>query len=392
MIAAIHGEYLEAGADIIETNTFNARRSRRPTTASRPLAYELNVEGARLARRAADEWTAKTPERPRFVAGAIGPTNKHAVDLARRQRPGVPRGRRFDEMRAAYAEQARGLIDGGVDVAAASRRSSTRSTPRRRSSRSRRSSTSAASELPLMISVTITDRSGRTLSGQTLDAFYISIAHARPFSVGLNCALGAREMRPYLAELARIADVLRQLLPERRAAQRLRRVRRAAGRDRARCSGSSPTAASSTSSAAAAARRRITSARSRRRSRASRRVRARRPTPDADFHGCHAIPGLEPLDDPARQQLPDDRRAHQRHRLEALRPADQGRRLHRRRRRRARPGARRRQHPRRQHGRGHARLRSGDDDVPQLHRDRARNRAPADHDRQLEVVGASRPA
>ena len=122
-----------------------------------------------------------------------------------------------------------------------SRPSSTRSTPRRRSSASRTRSTQRGVRLPLMISVTITDRSGRTLSGQTLDAFYVSIEHARPFSVGLNCALGAREMRPYLAELARIATCYVSCYPERRPAQRVRPVRRAAGRNRRSCCASLPT-------------------------------------------------------------------------------------------------------------------------------------------------------
>ena len=244
--------------------------------------------------------------------------------------------------------------------------------------------------LPLMISVTITDRSGRTLSGQTVEAFYTSIRHARPFCVGINCALGARDMRPYLAELARHRRLLRQLLPERRPAERVRRVRRACRPRPPSCCATSPPAASSTSSAAAAARRRITS---RAIAEAVDGVAPRAsaaPTgaPAPTVSGLPEFSGLETADDPPREQLPDDRRADQRHRLGEVRAADQGGRL---RRRRvavaARAGARRRQHHRRQHGRRHARRRAGDDDVPELHRDRAGDRARADHDRQLEVDG-----
>ena len=146
----------------------------------------------------------------------------------------------FDEMRAAYEEQVRGLIDGGVDLLLLETIFDTLNA-KAASSRSRTSSRRSGVRLPLMISVTITDRSGRTLSGQTLDAFYTSIRHARPFSVGINCALGARDMRPYLAELARHRRVLRQLLSERRPAERVRRVRRAARRDRRSCCATSPT-------------------------------------------------------------------------------------------------------------------------------------------------------
>ena len=261
-----------------------------------------------------------------------------------------------------------------------------------------------------MISVTITDRSGRTLSGQTLDAFYLSVEHARPWAIGLNCALGAARDAAVPRRAGADGRLLGQLLSERRPAERVRRVRRAAGRDRARCCASSPRAASPTSSAAAAARRPITSPRWRRRS------SVRRSRPWARVVSGHDVarqnpsstklgtpeqcrtggaprmlyhPSVRPraARHPRRPQLPDDRRAHERDRVEAIRAADQGRQLHRGRRRRARTGPRRRQHRRRQHGRGHARLRAGDDDVPQLHRHRAGDRARAGDDRQLEVVG-----
>ena len=204
VISAIHHEYLAAGADIIETNTFSSTVIGQGDYDLEPLVYELNVEGARLARAAADEWSAKTPDKPRFVAGSIGPMNRTLSISPEVNNPAF-RGMTFDQCRAAYEEQIRGLIDGGADVLLLETIFDTLNAKagivaienvfEERGVR-----------LPLMISVTITDRSGRTLSGQTLDAFYTSIEHAHPFSVGINCALGARDMRPYLAELARIAS------------------------------------------------------------------------------------------------------------------------------------------------------------------------------------------
>ena len=204
VVGEIHRAYLAAGADIIETNTFSSTAIAQADYGLESLAYELSREGARLARAAADEWTAKTPERPRFVAGAIGPTNR---TLSISPDVGNPafRAVTFDQVAEAYRDHVRGLVDGGADLILLETIFDTLNA---------KAAIVAILdvfeekrvELPLMISVTITDRSGRTLSGQTLDAFYASIRHARPFSVGLNCALGAREMRPYLAELARIAE------------------------------------------------------------------------------------------------------------------------------------------------------------------------------------------
>jgi len=202
-IADIHAQYLAAGADIIETNTFSGTAVSQADYGLEGLAYELNLEAARLARRAADAWTAKTPDRPRFVAGAMGPTTKVLSISPDVNNPSL-RAITFDQMRDAYRDQARGLVDGGCDTLLVETIVDTLNA---------KAALAAIDEvfadtgrrLPIMISVTITDRSGRTLSGQTLDAFYVSVEHARPFSVGLNCALGAREMRPYLAELARIA-------------------------------------------------------------------------------------------------------------------------------------------------------------------------------------------
>jgi 5-methyltetrahydrofolate--homocysteine methyltransferase len=207
-IAAIHHEYLAAGSDIIETNTFNSTSIVQADYALESVAYELNVEAAKLARTAVDEWTARTPDKPRFVAGSIGPMNRTLSISPDVNNPAF-RTATFDHVKDAFKEQIRGLIDGGCQLllletifdtlnakaalAALDELYEERRTPE-------------PERLPLMISVTITDRSGRTLSGQTIDAFWVSVRHAKPFSVGINCALGARDMRPYLAELARLAD------------------------------------------------------------------------------------------------------------------------------------------------------------------------------------------
>ena len=204
VIGGIHREYLEAGADIIETNTFSSTAIAQADYGLEALAYELNVEGARLARAAADEWTARTPDRPRFVAGALGPTNR-TLSISPDVNDPALRAVTFDQVRDAYRDQVRGLIDGGADLLLLETIFDTLNA-KAAIAAILETFEERGVELPLMISVTVTDRSGRTLSGQTLDAFYVSIRHARPFSVGLNCALGARDMRPYLAELARIAE------------------------------------------------------------------------------------------------------------------------------------------------------------------------------------------
>jgi len=204
VISGIHHEYLEAGSDIIETNTFSSTAIAQADYGLQEVVYELNVEAARLAKAATREWSERTPDRPRFVAGALGPTNQ-TLSISPDVNDPAFRACTFDAMCDAYREQARGLIDGGADLLLLETIFDTLNA---------KAALVAIQdlfeqrgiELPLMISVTITDRSGRTLSGQTIDAFYVSIAHARPFSVGINCALGAREMRPYLAELATIAD------------------------------------------------------------------------------------------------------------------------------------------------------------------------------------------
>ncbi len=204
VISAIHHEYLAAGADIIETNTFGGTRIAQGDYALEEAVYDINVEGARLARAAADEWTAKTPEKPRFVAGAMGPTNR-TLSISPDVNNPAYRAATFDDMRAAFEEQVRGLIAGGSDLLLLETIFDTL-VAKAAIVAIEQVFEETGVRLPLMISVTITDRSGRTLSGQTIDAFYVSIRHAKPFSVGINCALGARDMRPYLAELSRLAE------------------------------------------------------------------------------------------------------------------------------------------------------------------------------------------
>ncbi len=211
IIQEIHEAYLAAGADLIETNTFNAQRISMADYGMEELSYEINVEGARLAKAACAKFNAKAKGRPRFVIGALGPTNRTASISPDVNNPGY-RNTSFDELREAYAEQTRGLIDGGADIIMIETIFDTLNA---------KAAGYAVLEvfeekgvnLPLMISGTITDRSGRTLSGQTTEAFWYSMRHLKPWSIGLNCALGAEAMRPYLAELSRIADTLVSAYP-----------------------------------------------------------------------------------------------------------------------------------------------------------------------------------
>jgi 5-methyltetrahydrofolate--homocysteine methyltransferase len=204
VVRAIHEAYLAAGADVIETNTFNANAIAQADYALEAIVYDLNREAARLARAAADVATARTPDRPRFVAGAIGPTNR-TLSISPRVNEPAYRAVTFDQLREAYAEQVRGLVDGGVDLLLVETAFDTLNMKACLIA-IEESFAARGQRLPVMLSVTITDRSGRTLSGQTIDAWWVSIAHARPLSVGINCALGAAEMRPYLAELAEMAN------------------------------------------------------------------------------------------------------------------------------------------------------------------------------------------
>jgi 5-methyltetrahydrofolate--homocysteine methyltransferase len=201
----IHAAYFRAGADIVETNTFSSTSIAQADYGMEALAYELNAEGARLAREAGD-LVAQEDGRPRFVAGALGPTNRTASLSPDVNRPGF-RAVSFDELKAAYAEQVRGLLDGGADILLIETIFDTLNA---------KAAIYAIEELfearglrlPVMISGTITDLSGRTLSGQTPTAFWHSVRHAQPVSIGLNCALGAKELRAHIDEIARVADTL----------------------------------------------------------------------------------------------------------------------------------------------------------------------------------------
>ncbi len=204
VIEAIHRAYLDAGADILETNTFSSTSIAQADYDLQPLAYELNVAAASIARKAADDFTARQPDKPRFVAGAVGPLNRTLSLSPDVNNPGY-RAVTFDQVKDAYAEQIRGLMDGGADIILVETIFDTLNC---------KAALYAVDEvfeekgrtLPLMISGTITDASGRTLSGQTAEAFWISVKHARPFSVGFNCALGAEEMRPHIVALSGLAN------------------------------------------------------------------------------------------------------------------------------------------------------------------------------------------
>jgi 5-methyltetrahydrofolate--homocysteine methyltransferase len=211
VIKEIHAEYLDAGADIIETNTFSTQIISLADYNLEELAYELSYEGARLAREVADEYNIKTPEKPRFVAGAVGPTNRTASISPDVNDPGY-RAVNFDILADAYYDQVRGLVDGGSDLLLVETIFDTLNAKAALFAIQRYAEESGK-HLPIMISGTITDASGRTLSGQTVEAFWNSIRHANLLSVGLNCALGAKEMRPYLEELSEKADVFISAYP-----------------------------------------------------------------------------------------------------------------------------------------------------------------------------------
>jgi len=205
VIEQIHRAYLEAGADLLETNTFNAQVISQADYGTESLAYELNLAAARLARRVADEVTARTPQRPRFVIGILGPTNRTASLSPDVNDPGF-RAVSFAQIAAAYRTQAEGLLDGGADLLMVETVFDTLNCKAALFAL-RGLLEERALDVPLMVSGTITDASGRTLSGQTVEAFWNSIRHAGLFSVGLNCALGAAQLRPYVEELSGLADL-----------------------------------------------------------------------------------------------------------------------------------------------------------------------------------------
>ena len=204
IIKEIHMQYLDAGADIIETNTFNAQAVSLEDYSMQSLAYEINLAAARLAKEAVSEWMQQHPQEPKFVAGAIGPMNKTLSLSPDVNQPGY-RAVTFDEVAAAYEEQVRGLVDGGADILIVETIFDTLNAKAALFA-IKRYLRDHKLDLPVMISGTITDASGRTLSGQTLEAFYISVMHASPLSIGLNCALGADQMRPHVEELSKLAS------------------------------------------------------------------------------------------------------------------------------------------------------------------------------------------
>ncbi|MGD8691551.1 MAG: homocysteine S-methyltransferase family protein [Methyloceanibacter sp.] len=211
IIRDIHSGYLEAGADIIGTNTFNAQAISQADYGLEDISHEMNVAAAKLAREAADDWEARTPDRPRYVAGAMGPTNRTASISPDVNNPGF-RNVSFDDLVEAYSTQVRGMIEGGVDLILIETVFDTLNA---------KAAGYAVEEvfdevgfkLPIMISGTITDLSGRNLSGQTPEAFWYSMRHLRPFSIGFNCSFGAEQLRPAVDEIAHVAETYISVYP-----------------------------------------------------------------------------------------------------------------------------------------------------------------------------------
>nr|WP_295378269.1 homocysteine S-methyltransferase family protein [Pseudoxanthomonas sp.] len=204
VIAGVHTAYLEAGADLVETNTFNATAVSQADYHLEHLVYELNKAGAQVARACCDAVEAKTPDKPRFVIGVLGPTSRTASISPDVNDPGF-RNTSFDELRGTYREAIDGLIDGGADCLMVETIFDTLNAKAALFAIEEAFDARGA-RLPVMISGTITDASGRTLSGQTAEAFYTSMSHSRPLSIGLNCALGARDLREHVETLAHVAD------------------------------------------------------------------------------------------------------------------------------------------------------------------------------------------
>ena len=211
IIREIHDAFLEAGADILETNTFNSTSISQADYGLEAYVHELNREAARIAREAADAWTAKTPDKPRFVAGAIGPTNRTASLSPDVNNPGF-RNVSFDELVEACSEQTRGLIEGGADTILIETVFDTLNA-KAAGFAVQQVFEDLGFELPIMISGTITDLSGRNLSGQTPEAFWYSMKHLRPFSMGLNCSFGAEQLRPSVDEMAHVTDTYVSVYP-----------------------------------------------------------------------------------------------------------------------------------------------------------------------------------
>ena len=211
IIKAIHAEYLEAGADIIETNTFSTQRISMADYQMEDLSYEMSFEGARIAKEIANEYTLKNPDKPRFVAGALGPTTKMASMSPDVNDPGY-RAVTFEELVDAYYEQVKGLIEGGADVLLFETITDTLITKAALFA-TKNYENESGRKIDIMISGTITDASGRTLSGQTVEAFLNSLNHANLLSIGLNCALGAKDMRPHIEELSQKSACFKSAYP-----------------------------------------------------------------------------------------------------------------------------------------------------------------------------------
>lgn len=211
VITEINDAYLAAGADIIETDTFSSTRIAMADYGMEELVYELNVEGARLCRELADKWTEKTPDKPRLVAGAVGPTNRTASISPDVNNPGF-RAITFDELVETYSEQVRGLIEGGVDIILIETVFDTLNA-KAAGFAARKVFREVGVELPIMISGTITDMSGRNLSGQTPEAFWYSVRHLKPYAIGFNCSFGADQLRPAIQDIHPVADTFVSVYP-----------------------------------------------------------------------------------------------------------------------------------------------------------------------------------
>ena len=352
IIEKIHRQYFEAGADIVETNTFNSTSVSLAEYGLESEVYAINRAAAELARRAADDFTARDPEKPRFVAGSIGPTSRTASLSPDVNNPGF-RAISFDELAASYREQVEGLYDGGADVLMPETTFDTLNLKACLFAISQFFEERGV-ELPVMVSVTITDASGRTLSGQTVEAFWNSVSHFPMLSVGFNCALGPDRMRPYLEELSRIAPCFVSCHPNAglpnefggydETPAQMRRVLCEFAENGwlnvvGGCCGTTPEHIRVIAEGMESI---------------SPRVRPSIP-------GYSRLSGLEPLTLRPEGNFIDGRRADQRHRLEKVRPPGPQRRLRSGPRSGPRPGRQRSQRPRRQHGRGAARRRKGDD-------------------------------
>ncbi len=211
VVREVHDGYLAAGADIIETNTFNATSIAQADYGMQGQVHAINLAAARIAREAADAWTARTPGKPRFVAGALGPTNRTASISPDVNDPGA-RNVTYDELVAAYTESVSGLVEGGADILLVETVFDTLNAKAALFAIETYFD-EAGRRLPVIVSGTITDASGRTLSGQTPEAFWNAVRHVKPLAVGLNCALGAALMRPYIEEIARVADTFVSCYP-----------------------------------------------------------------------------------------------------------------------------------------------------------------------------------